>query len=254
MHIWGRNSTPNVQLKFATLSSDPTMEYSVLPIKNIDIYDRILISLKAVQLGSCQDWCWFIYITNTTNLYKRNCDFLIVPTKEVYTKWHSLYDINPLQHEGRLFEVYKVLSADIDMNMFLHLFGCNNIHNNNKMQKLLFIVYKHGDSTTLKVWNTSYTFYKNIYGLLQFENEEIDEISTDLNEDPINYSMIFCRQLETLANRTYYSEVAKSVYKFNATEKNPQKAYGLFIVVLTIIAVFIIFLLLISKYSFFCNS
>lgn len=256
VHIWGWNYTPNVELKFATLSSDPTMEYSVLPIKNIDIYDQIVISLKAVQRELSQDWIWFIYIANKSIANKRNCDYLIVPTEEIPSRWHSFYNISPLQHEGHLLEIFKLLFANVDIDIFLDFFGCKNTHNNNKMKKkqLMFIVYKYGDSTTLKIWNTSYTFYKNIYGFLQFTNEDKNEISTELNEDPMNFSMIFCQQLKITDNSTYYSEEEETVYKLNATKKHPQKASGLFIVVLTTIAVFIIFLLLISKYCFFCNS
>lgn len=239
VHILGWNHTPNVQLNFATITSDPSIDYTVLPFKNY-IYDQIIVSLKAVQLGSCEDWCWFIYFTNITNNNKRSCEQLIFTAKELSPKWQDFYDIKPLQHEGHSLEIFKVFTADINLNIFFHFLGCKNIPKNNKMSKteLLFIVYKHGDLTTLKLWDTSFTFYKKIFGVLKFANEEEDENSSELNEDPINYNMIFCPQLGDADNITYSVE-----------EKHTQKTYGLFIVVVIIIAIFIIFLVLISKYS-----
>ena len=241
VHILGWNHTPNVQLNFATITSDPSIEYTVLPLIKYN-YDQTIISLKAVQLGSCEEYCWFIYFTNITNIMKRSCEHLIITAKELSPKWQDFYDIKPLQHEGHSLEIFKVFSADINLNIFFHFLGCKNIPENNKMSKmeLLFIVYKHGNITAFKLWDTSFTFYKKIYGVLKFANEEDDDNSTEFNGVPINYNMMFCPQTE--------DSLEEKKFDYKPNEKHTQKTYGLFIVVATIIAIFIIFLIF-SKYT-----
>ena len=248
VHIWGWNYKPNVHLKFSSISNDPSIKYHLFPLENIDVDDKIVISLKAVQLGSCQDWCWFINMFNKTNSNKRNCDHLNIPIKELSGTSQDFYDIKPFHYEGELFEIFKVFISEIDMNIVSDFMGCKNIEKNDKMKKnqLLLIVYNHGENSTLNIWNTSFTLYKDMYGLLQFTNEEIDKISIEPNEpnqDHINNSMIFCRKIEILAKKTFYSKVGN---KSNPNEDHPKKTYGLFIVLLITMVVLITFLMLIS--------
>lgn len=250
--IWGGNLNPNVKLIFSTLSNDPAIQYDVYPIKNMDIYDQITISLKAIQIETCQEWCWFLYMRNQTSAKKRNCDNLIIPIKEITAPLQDFYDIKPLHYEGQLFEIFKVFLTKIDMFIFMEFNGCQK---NPKLQeygnkleknKLIFIVYKHGESRTLNVFNTSFTIYNYLYGLLQIVNDITIESSVEEHEVPISYNLIFCEP-EAAVETKNYSKEDEDVHQSNG--KN-----GLFFVLITFIAVFIIILILISKCSHYGDT
>lgn len=247
VHIWGGNLNPNVKLTFSTISNDPAILYHVYPIKNMDIYDETLISLKAIKNGSCQGWCWFLNMRNkSTKAYKRNCDNLIIPMKELTATLQDFHDIKPLHYEGQLFEIFKVFRTEIDMHVFMDFNGCQpnqrlkNYDERMEKNKLIFIIYKHGESRTLNIWNTSFTIYNYLYGLLQIVNDETIENSAEEYKGPISYSVMFC-QSEVSA------ETAITYYRTN--ENN-----GLFIVLSTTIVAFIIFFILISKCSHYFNT
>lgn len=209
VHIWSVNLKPNIELSFVSISSDSAIEYYVNLVKPIIlndlkpfIYSETEIKLKAIQLGSCRERCWYMDISNRTYVNKNKCDSLIVPIREIS---QELYDIKPLHYQGEDYEVFNIFVTEIDMVKLLDFYECENLDNIDKMQKKqqILILYKHSDNTTINIWNTTFTFYNKMYGYHQIVDDETDTSSTKENVIALEYSMDFCQQYEAFANKIY---------------------------------------------------